>query len=370
MKKNLLYGILFLLMFSFVTSCDETIHFYPEPQSSLVILQLNVDRDPPTLYKRVVYDEKWQQSETFLDETTSIPYDVSDDYLLRITVEVHRASLSKSSHSRYATSSTLVSRRVVYVDRDAEMPQDTLHYYLKDGEYFAAAWVDYVPADDPRDWHFDTSDINDIVMIPDTYPTNPHLRSSACGSVGFVVDFSLTPDGFPSTAEAAETPIIDRTISLNMQRVAGRYRIIATDRNRCPEDLSTTSVKVVYSQFVSTGYSPVRDEITEIIGSYSWSAPLYIENYSLGGCAPTDLSLVTDYLFANPNRESRIVADFYFYDKSGRCFNQCSGVEIPIFSNRETIVLGDFLTSSPDQKEGDSGVSIDEGFDGEIVVVV
>ena len=351
-----------------MAACDATIHFYPEPQPSLVVLQLNVDRNPPLLYKSVTFDSIWQRSERLLSNVPSIEYDIPDDYVMRITVEVHDAALSKGRQARRADATTLVSRRVVYVDRKAEAPQDTLHYYLPDGDYFAVAWADYVPTDNPVDWHYNTTDINEVVFDPDTYPTNPHLRSAASGSCEFSVDFSLSPEGYPTTAEAADRPIIDRIVPLNMKRPAGRFRIIASDIDLYRDIIDRCSVTVIYRQFISTGYSPVRREPTEIIGSYQWSAPLYIEHYTLGGCLPTDQSLITDYIFANPTRESRIIADFYFYDPGGNCFNQCIGVEIPIFSNRETIVKGNFLTSSPDYKPGDNGVNIDEGFEGENIV--
>lgn len=360
--------IILIIICGLTAACDATIHFYPEPQPSLVVLQLNVDRNPPLLYKSVTFDSIWQRSERMLSNAPSIEYDIPDDYVMRITVEMHDANLSKGRQTRRADATTLISRRVVYVDRNSAAPQDTLHYHLPDGNYFAVAWADYVPKANPADWHYNTADINEVVFDPGTYPANPHLRSAATGSCEFSVDFSLSPEGYPTTAEAANHPIIDRCVPLFMKRPAGRFRIIASDIDLYRDIIDNCSVTVIYRQFISTGYSPVRHEPTEIIGSYQWSAPLYIESYTLGGCSPTDQSIITDYIFANPTRESRIIADFYFFDPRGNCFNQCIGIEIPIFANRETIVKGNVLTSSPDYKPGDNGVNIDEGFDGEIIV--
>ena len=161
MKKNLLYVILFLLMLSFVTSCDETIHFYPEPQSSLVILQLNVDRDPPTLYKRVVYDEKWQSSTEELSGSDRA-YTFPEDYLLRITIEIYRYYGDDSRTDIQDVDEYPTERRVLLLPSDAQMPQDTIHAYLPDGKYKALAFADYVPMDKASDWHYLTTDLRDI----------------------------------------------------------------------------------------------------------------------------------------------------------------------------------------------------------------
>ena len=362
--------LLFILLGGLMAACDSTIHIYPDPQPSLVVLQLDINRSAPLLYKSVTYDSICHRSERLLSNSPSITGNIPDGYLMRITVEVHDASVSKSRQPQRVDQTTLVSRRMLFANPYDVSPQDTLHYYLPDGDYFAVAWADYVPADNPYDWYFDTSDINDIVFDPNNYPSNPYLRSSECGSCEFSIDFSLSPEGYPTSEREANRPVYTRKIPLNISQPAGRFRIIASDFRFYRDIINSCSVKVVYRQFVSTGYSPVRNSTTEIISSYDWSSPLFIEPYTLGGCLSTDKSIITDYIFANPTRETRIIADFYFFDANGNCFNQCIGVEIPIYQNRETIVHGNFLTSSPNQKKGNNGVNIDEGFDGENIIQV
>lgn len=50
----------------------------------------------------------------------------------------------------------LVERREISVERLTDAPQDTLYFCLADGIYKVLAWADYVPKEEPADWHFST----------------------------------------------------------------------------------------------------------------------------------------------------------------------------------------------------------------------
>lgn len=344
-----------------LTSCDETIHIYPEPAHSLVILQLNIDREPPSLFKSIVYDEEWTRSESEYPHEKSIPYTISDDYVMRITVEVYEGP---KGNTRYSGSAPLLERRVIFADKDATAPQDTIHLNLPDGEYHALAWADYVPAGNTADWHYVTSILTDITTAEGTYPDNTHLRSSAAGTCEFAVDFNLTPDGYPVTKDDACTPLFDRTIPVNLSRPSGRFRLLTGDLDRSPVNPADIRVRVAYRQFVSTGFSVLRDEPAEIISSYYYDSPLLTEAFDRENAT----SILCDYIFTYPDHDTDIVADFYFSDPDGKVFNKCTGIKIPVRRNHETVVSGLFLTTSPDDSDNNSGIAVDDLFDGEYLV--
>ena len=366
MKKNLLYGILFLLMLSFVTSCDETIHFYPEPQSSLIILQLNVDRDPPTLYKRVVYDEKWQSSTEELSGSDRA-YTYPEDYLLRITIEIYRYYGDNSRTDIQDVDEYPTERRVLLLPSDAQMPQDTIHAYLPDGKYKALAFADYVPMDKASDWHYLTTDLRDITTNLNTYPRNPHLRSAAAGSASFSMTHQLTEGGYPATEEAANTPVWDRVIPVNLMRAHGRIRIYSSDWRQCYELQDDVSIKLLYKDYVTTGYSVWNEEPSDYITTYG-----YITRPPLGDYDPLFDSrlMVEDYLFAPSDREMIVHAVLISYDKYGNVIKTTPDIVIPIRRNQTTTIYAPNFTVGRDDDDGDAGLSVDESFDDEVVIII
>ena len=76
MKYRLSIAIVMALSILSFISCDRTIHEYPIPDKSLVILEFNADRTPPPYYKKVVFDEKYNSKVIKLNETPSLPYEL------------------------------------------------------------------------------------------------------------------------------------------------------------------------------------------------------------------------------------------------------------------------------------------------------
>ncbi|MGM9815926.1 MAG: DUF6562 domain-containing protein, partial [Lepagella sp.] len=355
-----------LLTLSFVTSCDETIHFYPEPESSLVILQLNVDRDPPTLYKRVVYDDEWKPQIDDLSGEDKY-YDYPSDYLLRITVEVYRFYGSESRASIPEFDETPVIRRVRLLPSDTPAPIDTIHCYLPDGQYKALAFVDYVPIDSPIDWHYRTAGLFDITTDLTTYPHNQHLRNAASGSHSFTMTHQLMEGGFPTTIEESQIPIKDRVIPIDVYRANARIKIYSTDWRKSAYPEEDMSIKWVFKDYIPTGFCVWTQEPNDYITTYS-----YITKPPIGEYDPeTDSRLmVEDYIFAPSNRDMVVHAYLITYDKFGNIIKASPDFEFPISRNKTTIIYAPTITVGRDDVSGESGFSVDENFEGEITIVI
>lgn len=127
MKYRLSIAIVMALSILSFISCDRTIHEYPIPGKSLVILEFNADRTPPPYYKKVVFDETYHSEVIKLNETPSLPYQLGKGYQMRITAEI------------YDEAGNVVERRILTRPHDALPPQDTIHVYLPNGKYKVAS---------------------------------------------------------------------------------------------------------------------------------------------------------------------------------------------------------------------------------------
>ena len=348
-----------------IASCDATIHQYPDIRKELVILQLNVSRKPPRSYKQVVYDTDWKPTIIEL-EGSADTYQWPSDFALRITVEVYR-DINDVTRANGMEDEKPIERRVVWVDACMDEPQDTVHLYLPDGHYRAISFADYVPLSNLNDWHYNTQKLTNITTDLTTYPRNPHLRSSAAGQVSFVMTHQLTEGGYPATADAPDVPELSRIIPIRLTRPSGRFRLIATDSRLSPMPMRNTSIKLVYKDFVTTGYNVLTGEPNNYISSYG-----FITQPPLGEVnASTDQTLlVEDYLFTGYNRENIFHAVMIITDVYGHPINTTPNIEFPLVRDGETVIYAPFFSVSRDSPSGGAGFDIDENFEGEFIVTI
>lgn len=356
-----------------LTGCDATIHEYPEPENSLVVIQENVDRNPPLYYKEVLYDESFNRTVNDLNPTPACTYTLGEGYQMRITLEIYRGNVSDYDNDAENLRKNMVARRVLYTDKDALPPQDTIHTYLPGGDYFVLAFADYVPKGDLGNVYYHTDSLSNVWADVHNYPSNTNLRSTAAGQAGFNINFSLTKEGYPATKEASKTPVYDRIIPVYLERPSGRYRFIATDYDdfiRNGGNVEGITAKVIYRQFVSVGYHVAKRALNLFVSTYSFNNHLVdtwtdITSQLTRGESGTELSLLVDYLFTHYTNEDNIDVDVYFYDENGKEINHVTDISIPLLRNHETVIKGDFLTKSFGK---DKGITIDENFNGEYVV--
>lgn len=354
--------VLLWVFLGLLASCDRTIHEYPHPKKSQVIIEPHIDRNPPLYYKEVVYNEKWQRSEKNLESHPSSPYTLADRYSLRLIIDIYRCNPTRITPSM--RQEQLVDRRVIELDKDAMPPQDTLHTYLNDGNYCILAWADYVRKGDLTDIYYSTNTLLNIHSNIHNYPPDRHLKSAAAGRQSFNLNMNLGPEGYPILPNSGVQT--SRIVPVMLSRPMARYKIVASDYNTFVKEggkLQGATVKVLYKQYVSVGYDVSIREPNEFLSTYRFETPVLNESTGQEG----ETVLVGDYLFTSFDKEDNIIADLCFFDANGKEISRCSNVEIPLKRNQETIVKGPFLT-----KKIDNGgqVAIDENFEGEHIVEI
>ena len=347
-----------------MAACDATIHEYPHPEESFVILEPHVNREPPLYYKEVIYDNEWNRTERDLNDVEAHPYAPWEGVEMRLLLEVYEGQINDARST--GDQARLVEQRELRVHKDALPPQDTVHVFLPMGNYYVLAWADYCHIDTDEHNFYDADVLFKVRSEIKNYPMFFHHRSSSAGQESFAIDYNLGPEGYPVIQADRHTPIQSRVIPILMERPAARYRVLASDFEEFTKDggsLDGAVVKVVYRQYVSTGYNVATCEPNEFISTYSFNIPLTHDAFGKDGY----VSMFGDYLFTSSDKEDIVIADFYFYDSSGKEFNHCENIEIPLKRNYETVVRGCFLTNKVDKE---SNISIDESFEGEYVVEI
>lgn len=350
------------LLVSLLSSCDRTIHEYPEPMDAEVVIETSVDRSPPLYYKEVVYNQKWERTVHDLERVATPAYRPAEGYAMRLILDIYRCK--QIGDTRSMRQDERVSRHVMELDKDALPPQHRLHTRLPDGNYCVLGWADYVHKGETKDVFYATPSLLNTLFNFQNYPADTHLKNCAAGKQGFSLDHNLGPEGYPILPGIGIQH--SRIIPLMPKRPVARYTLVASDYSNFLKEggrLRGGKIKVTYRQYVSIGYDVSQQEPNEFISGYTFET-------SLPDDLPQDtkeIILMKDYVFTSLNKEDNIIVDLCFYDANGVEISRCSNVEIPLLRNHETVVKAPFLS-----KKVDNGgkVTIDEKFDGEHIVKI
>ena len=220
MKEYGFHIIAFVCIVSlFVTACDKTIHQYPESEKTWVMVELNADRTPPVYYKELTYDAEGESSINDLEPVLSGNYTADERLCLRFVVELYKMPGATDDVNK----GNLVERREISVERLTDAPQDTLYFCLADGIYKVLAWADYVPKEEPADWHFSTDKLDAVRANVSHKPLDNHHKNSAAGNCDFIVDSSRDDKAGPvrlSGNEASGAAVDGRMVSVYMEPLA------------------------------------------------------------------------------------------------------------------------------------------------------
>lgn len=339
--------------------CDATIHEYPGPGESEILIELNVDRTPPRFYKELLYDNDGACTETTLEPEEAEAYTADERLDMRLIAELYEVS---SSGDR-AGQGRLVERRAVGVERLMEAPQQTLPFRLPSGSYRVLAWADYTPNNSVGDWHFATGSLDAVCEDVDHKPRDNHHKNSAAGSSDFSIDFDRDADGNPLLLERTRTTRSEESVvPVRLERASGRFRLWATDLQSFLDggnSLENLRIRVIYKQYVSAGYNVDTETPNRFVQSRVME--------TTPSTVPGDgtVLLAYDYVLTSSDREDHVLVDLFVYEGDVE-LNHYQNISIPLRRNRETVVKGPFLTRT----FGSGGIGIDDGFDDEFVVVI
>ena len=332
------YLILLLLP---LAGCDATVHEYPDVTTPTeLIAELSDDRSEMEHYTEISYTRTLGRTVGSASRAGFMPecYYPEEDYQLRFVVELYAGSDPQ----------TIVDRRIVYGEIGSLPPQASVGFTVASGPYTVIAWSDYVLRSAGTDLVYVASDLQAMhgaaLAIEDNYAKEAF---TAAKEVTVAPNYRREPDV--------------RTVDMKLTRPQGLYRIAATDLETflaSGRTLDDIEVEVTYRQYVSSGYNALTQSpnLFEPTRTYT-AAPQTITHDS-----ETLALLAYDYVLVN-GVETNVLVDIVVRDKGGEVIARTTDILIPLMRNKETLVTGEFLTTS----FGSGGIGIDDGFPEEIV---
>ena len=366
MKKNVLFLLSALILALGMTSCCETIHEYPDEGRAAVSLTMNVRNLAPEIYTVVDYTidntnpgifgiDEWRslESRTF-DAPQFERYYLgenkiaSDEWNLRLVWEIYYGSNEEVRIGR----GDLVERKVQLIDAAIELPSYTTEIELPAGTYTLLAWADYVPVGTEEDHFYDTQNMSAIksdLVLRENCQDND-LRDCFARTYEFRIE-NVKYLGEPRHYETTLT------------RPQGRYVVLATDYKDYL-DLSNipveqNNVDCFYPTFLNVGYSipEARPNLSASQIGYKFTPMRYVFDEK------EMVSLGDDYSFVN-GKESHLILNLTVMNPQGNEISKNENIDIPIYPDKLTIVLGRFLANSGNS----GGLGIDDKFENEIVI--
>ena len=366
MKKNVLFLLSALILALGMTSCCETIHEYPDEGRAAVSLTMNVRNLAPEIYTVVDYTidntnpgifgiDEWRslESRTF-DAPQFERYYLgenkiaSNEWNLRLVWEIYYGSNEEVRIGR----GDLIERKVQLIDAAIELPSYTTEIELPAGTYTLLAWADYVPVGTEEDHFYDTQNMSaiksDLVLREDCQDND--LRDCFARTYEFRIE-NVKYLGEPRHYETTLT------------RPQGRYVVLATDYKDYL-DLSNVPVEqnnvdCFYPTFLNVGYSipEARPNLSASQIGYKFTPMRYVFDEK------EMVSLGDDYSFVN-GKESHLILNLTVMNPQGNEISKNENIDIPIYPDKLTIVLGRFLANSGNS----GGLGIDDKFENEIVI--
>lgn len=366
MKKNVLFLLSAFILALGMTSCCETIHEYPDEGRAAVSLTMNVRNLAPEIYTVVDYTidntnpgifgiDEWRslESRTF-DAPQFERYYLgenkiaSNEWNLRLVWEIYYGSNEEVRIGR----GDLIERKVQLIDAAIELPSYTTEIELPAGTYTLLAWADYVPIGTEEDHFYDTQNMSaiksDLVLREDCQDND--LRDCFARTYEFRIE-NVKYLGEPRHYETTLT------------RPQGRYVVLATDYKDYL-DLSNipveqNNVDCFYPTFLNVGYSipEARPNLSASQIGYKFTPMRYVFDEK------EMVSLGDDYSFVN-GKESHLILNLTVMNPQGNEISKNENIDIPIYPDKLTIVLGRFLANSGNS----GGLGIDDKFENEIVI--
>lgn len=332
-----------------LSSCDSTIHFYPEEPEppkpkTLLILNLKHEQSLP-LYKNIIIQAPGARSrqEPLWDVRHIVKlYPLSD-------------ANSKRSSSRGEPLTYIFTH-----DYDPLSHDSHLELEVPAGEYDVRVWTDYVLDGHVNDFRYLTSDFASITV------SEPHYGCSDSGEA-YKGEVTATVIEYQTTEK-----------DVDMTRPMARFRFIATDIREFAEQLNQAGNSRGDNPDNAPGRSVNPDDY-HIVFRYSGYMPctynMFIDhptNSRVGvkfsgqmvSLSDEEMELGHDYCFTN-GKETSVDVAVDVYDREGTLLASSPSVNVPLLRGHLTEIRGRFLTTRTT-----GGVSISPGYNGNINIEI
>lgn len=333
--RNILLYIYTAVAVALLVSCHKTIHEHPyeELESTRIVRVVAVDATEGwRQYKQVLYSADGDIQVTNLGDALCEDIEEAVPPGTEISAALEIKLLDGDTQT--------LSRQRVGINE----PQI---YDLTEGPYRMTVWADYHPAyDTETDYLWDTSDLTNVSLFTQRLP----IETAICEGFAASVDTVVTP-----SVDAADT----MTVILPLRRAMGRIRFVPDDTEQmrrmtgCEDRLMA---RVSYTQFVPTGFDAESHTTCFVVTGY--------ERYTV----TDDDGTLTELVLCPSGRELSLRVSVTYFLPSGEEVGTVTGIPVPLWQGRETVVIGSLLTSGMHGVDGGGGMGIDESFEGENLV--
>ena len=301
-------------------------------EGAVVELTLNLQFDKSTpQFQTIDYDSK-----------------AADGYQARYVVGLYR----------YATENPESKPDYVFAFLEDNMEDHSFTVEVAPANYRVLVWSDYVngaaafytsPAfeTNPTEENF-----AEVSLVSGNYVGNSPWREAFYGSQ----DVRLAQYLSNRTKHSMDVP---------MARSQARFNFVATDseefisywtgRGTKAFDIKDLGVKISYPQFLPCTFNLFQERPVDSKGGVEFTSAVTVLDDG-------SIDLGYDWVFANEDQTS-VVVTLSFYDAAGKFISSLPNITVPLCRGKNTTIRGALLTNGVD-----SGISIDPGFDGVIVV--
>lgn len=361
--KSYIIGILSLLFAVVMTGCHGTIHEHPDEGNASVTLTMNVKKSGPELYKVIEYvgneRHEYQAMDYELPNTRSNLAQTMAEFLAMNSIDLDKWDLrliwelyDGSRDDIRNGDARLLQRDFSIVNYDVDQPSHTITFDAPSGRYTLLAWADFVPKGSNEDFYYDTDDLNQLMSYLERRRNCTDNDQRDCFSQAY--DFVIEDIDFEGQARHYETTLI---------RPQGRYVVLATDYEKYKTltdiPVEENIVQVKYPSFVNVGYTVVEQRPND--GQPGLSYNHTPSTYDFDGNEM--VCVADDYSFVN-GEVSYVNINMGVYNPFEALLSTNKNIEIPLYADRLTVVIGKFLATST----GSGGINMDDGFEDEFVI--
>lgn len=249
--------------------------------------------------------------------------------------------------------------RPVYGDEvtyraDVACPGQDVEVELPFGTVTVVAVACFTPAGVDGDWFYRTEPLYNLICDIEKRQGEHDNVYRDCFVVG--QEYRIEPTGIKDNVQQ---------VTATLTRPQGRYMVIADDYETYLHiggaGITDAVSRIWYPSYINTAYS-VLDRLP-IASSFNFGYDVTPSLAYAGGMPYVRLG--DDWSFVNGDR-SNFNIDITVSDRNdGRVINSNTGVRVPVFPGRVTLVVGNWLTTVND---GGGGVVIDPDFNNEIVI--
>lgn len=266
---------------------------------------------------------------------------------VHIVWELHKGSLADVKDG----TSTLIARETETTELQ-EQPVITAAANLPAGAFTLLAWADYSPVDTDGDWFYDTTDMENIRCdIEKRGLCNDNdLRACFGTAFEFSVSGGCLADGW-------------QFFNTKLTRPQGRYVVLATDYDKYRQltdmPIGDNSLALTYPSYINTGFTVPEQRPNEGTRGVQYKQRPTLTEFD----GQTVVRTGDDYSFVN-GEVSHVTLDMKVTSPDLGQLSANSGINIPLFADRLTVFIGNFLTD--DSKQG--GLTVDDSFDDETTI--